>query len=85
VTAREPQPDLDLPAMQTGHGSTATASVRIFGVSSPVAVWERTALHAAQWLQGPALIIDSVSTTFLAPAWQCRRDDKGNLLLERHP
>jgi N-methylhydantoinase A len=85
VTAREPQPDLDLPAIQTAHEGAATASARIFGVSTPVAVWERTALLASQWLQGPALIIDSVSTTFLAPGWQCRRDDDGNLLLERCP
>jgi N-methylhydantoinase A len=83
VAARAPRPDLDLPAVQTDHEGAATAGVRIFGVSSAVAVWERTALHAAQSLQGPALITDSVSTTFLAPGWQCRRDDDGNLLLER--
>jgi N-methylhydantoinase A len=84
VAVRAPRPDLDLPAIQTGHDGAAISGVRIFGVDSPVAVWERTALHGAQWLRGPALITDSVSTTFLAPGWQCRRDDDGNLLLERY-
>jgi N-methylhydantoinase A len=84
VAVRAPRPGLYVPAIQTGHEDAATTDVRIFGVNAAVAVWERTALHGAQWLQGPALITDSVSTTFLAPGWQCHRDDDGNLLLERY-
>ena len=84
VAVRAPRPDLYLPAIQTGDEGAAISGVRIFGIDSAVAVWERTALHGAQWLRGPALITDSVSTTYLAPGWQCCRDDDGNLLLEKY-
>ena len=85
VATREPRPELALPTGYTGAQGSAAAGVRISGVAEPVAVWERTALRGTQGIKGPALITDAVSTTFLAPGWQCRSDDYGNLLLDRQP
>ncbi|NOR50991.1 MAG: hydantoinase/oxoprolinase family protein [Gammaproteobacteria bacterium] len=45
--------------------------------------YERLTLTPQQSLKGPALIIDPVSTTYLAPEWQATIDDVGNLLLKR--
>ncbi|MCF6211635.1 MAG: hydantoinase/oxoprolinase family protein [Gammaproteobacteria bacterium] len=43
----------------------------------------RISLQPEQDLRGPALITETVSTTWLAPGWQCRADSTGNLLLSR--
>jgi N-methylhydantoinase A len=34
-------------------------------------------------VKGPALIVEEVSTTWLADGWDCRVDERGNLMLER--
>ena len=46
-----------------------------------VAIWQRQALLGEQAITGPAIIIDPVSTTWLAPGWQARRHATGCLLL----
>jgi len=48
-----------------------------------VPVWCREDLPAGRTLKGPALITETVATTYLAPGWHCRVDPYGNLLLER--
>jgi len=47
------------------------------------AVVERQALAVDACLSGPAVILDEVATTWLAPGWQAIRDPSGNLLLSR--
>ena len=44
-------------------------------------VYEREGL--AGTITGPALITETVSTTYLAPGWECRPDAHGSLLLSR--
>ena len=51
------------------------------GMVDPVAVIKRTSLQAGQIVQGPALIIEVSSTTWLAQEWQAEVDGVGNLLL----
>ena len=53
------------------------------GFEHPVPLYQREQLLAGQQLQGPALIIEPVSTTLLAEHWQCQVDPYGNLLLQR--
>lgn len=48
-----------------------------------IAIYYRAKLMPNQPLAGPALIIDPVSTTWLAPGWSASIDNIGNLLLER--
>jgi N-methylhydantoinase A len=59
------------------------ALVRLAGIDTPVPVHSRDDLVAGLSLEGPALIIETVSTTFVAPGWTCRLHDSGSLLLSR--
>ncbi len=60
-----------------------THSSRIPGCERDVAIIARANLHPGQTLHGPALITETVSTTWLAPGWQCKADGMKNLLLSR--
>jgi N-methylhydantoinase A len=54
----------------------------VYGINEKVAVFERAELYKDQEIQGPALIAETVSTTYLATGWLCRVDAYGNLLLK---
>ncbi len=47
-----------------------------------VALWQREQLPVDQVIQGPALISDPVSTTYLATGWCCHKDCFGHLWLQ---
>jgi len=72
ITLPEISRDVDLPA-----GRTA----RLAGYDADVPVFEREQLGAGQKITGPALITETVATTFLSPGWTCCVDRVGNLLL----
>jgi N-methylhydantoinase A len=57
--------------------------VRLSGHAREAPVWAREGLQAGQSLSGPALITETVATTYLHAGWTCRVDDMGNLRLER--
>jgi N-methylhydantoinase A len=57
--------------------------VTVAGYDAPVPVFARAALHAGELLDGPALITETVATTWLPAGWRCEVDAAGNLLLER--
>lgn len=57
--------------------------VMVYGIDTGVPLFARADLLAGQRLAGPAIISESVSTTWLAPGWHCAVDDYGNLLLSR--
>jgi N-methylhydantoinase A len=72
---------LPLPVMQT-----APAPIRHVSMSDqagPVAVFAREDLAAGMRIAGPALITETVSTTWLAPGWQAEVQFQGSLLLRR--
>jgi len=48
-----------------------------------VAIYQRSELSPEQPIKGSALIIDPVSTTWIAPGWITQVDKVGNLMLER--
>ncbi|QGP79330.1 hydantoinase B/oxoprolinase family protein [Sphingobium sp. CAP-1] len=58
------------------------AQVDYAGASAPV--FDRAGLSAASIIDGPALIIDPVSTIAVEPGWRARIDAIGNLILTRH-
>jgi N-methylhydantoinase A len=39
-------------------------------------------MHAGQVVNGPALVTETVATTWLPDGWSCTVDPVGNLLLE---
>ncbi len=65
----------------TLEGVTGTA--HLHGCETEVTIIPRISLQAGQTLQGPALITETVSTTWLAPGWRCTADSTGNLLLSK--
>ena len=67
-------------------GSAEVRRVRVPGDDQPMPVLDRGAVGFAGGgsLDGPALILDDVATTWLAPGWRADRDRAGNLRLSRH-
>ncbi|MDJ0806613.1 MAG: hydantoinase/oxoprolinase family protein [Gammaproteobacteria bacterium] len=63
----------------------ARSLVELYGVEGAVPCYERDDLASGQGFDGPALITDTVATTWIAPGWQCRVHQTGSLLLERAP
>jgi len=57
--------------------------ITLIGVDKPVKVFERNTLSAGQVIEGPALITETISTTFVDASWQLRVDRIGNLLLQK--
>jgi len=76
-------PVLEAEAMMTGPRSMQTVSLH--GVEAEVSLWQREQLAVGDMITGPALITETIATTYLAPGWQAQKDAYGNLLLRRAP
>ncbi len=77
-------PEITLPGLAVANARQSPGRlVRLAGYEKPVPVWPRESLSAAQEMAGPALITETVATTYLPAGWTCRVDPIGNLLLER--
>jgi len=87
VALTAPQPEVPLATPETmteAHGAArALRSVRLHGVSAAAPIYARAALPAGQTVTGPALVIEEVATTYVAPNWSATVDAGGNLLLRR--
>ena len=72
--------------LQTGWQAPAGKPferAELAGCERLVDVWQRHELEFNTPCAGPAVIIDAVATTYVAPGWQALRDPSGCLLLER--
>ncbi len=77
-------PSFGLAQLDSANGMPdALRRVKLYGIGQVVNIYARETLKAGQHLQGPALIVEMVSTTFVAEDWECRLDAWGNLLLNR--
>jgi len=63
------------------HKMPVMAYVSLTGIETKVPVYAREKLTAT--ISGPALITETVSTTYLAPGWSCQPDTCGCLLLTK--
>jgi N-methylhydantoinase A len=54
---------------------------QVYGFDEPVRVMSRNALQADQCIDGPALITETTSTTWIDEGWQAKVDQWGNILL----
>lgn len=70
---------------------TATASgvkqadvprVAVWGHAETVPVYARETLAVGQRIRGPALVTETVATTYLAAHWEAEKEAQGNLLLQ---
>jgi N-methylhydantoinase A/oxoprolinase/acetone carboxylase beta subunit len=73
--------DIRLPPL--GKQVDTTHTTTIAGYSGPVTVRDRAGLSAGQVFTGPAVITETLATTWLPAGWRCVVDGVGNLLLER--
>jgi N-methylhydantoinase A len=70
---------ITLPEQKTTKA--ASCNGQVFGIDMPVPVWIRGSLSIGQVIEGPAIIIDSISTVWVVPGWQASSDRYGNILL----
>lgn len=80
-----PQPQVPLMPRKGGVMAEPVDFTSLYGIEQAVPVWSRDALVPGQEFEGPALITEQVSTTWLAPGWRCQVDPYGNLVLHFHP
>ena len=80
---RAPATAISLAPLPQGEPGSPHDTVTLYGVGEPSGVYARGELVAEQQLCAPALITETVSTTYLAPGWCCDVDGVGNLLLKR--
>jgi N-methylhydantoinase A len=77
-------PDIRLPAIHRDNpAAAAPAQAVIAGHADEVPVWPRSALQSGQVIDGPALVTETVASSWIAAGWQCSVDALGNLRLER--
>lgn len=79
-----PPAKFELPKRQHLAGA-APSYVEVHGYSKPVPCYQRVALQAEQVLDGPAIIVEAVATTFVDRGWQATVDSWGNILLKCSP
>ena len=75
-------PDISLPAIPGTTSAEGPAQVMTAGHAAPSPAWPRTARHAGQAIVGPALVTETVATTWIPDGWSCKVDPVGNLFLE---
>ncbi len=73
--------DSEVDRPQFPHPDVSPPSTSVVN-DAGVALWQRGELSVDQVIQGPALISDSVSTTYLAAGWCCHKDCFGHLWLQ---
>lgn len=81
VNVRGPEPLLPLVPLANTETVEPSEFVCVYGIEQPVPVYERPRLAVGQCVLGPALITETVSTSWLARGWQARVHDSGCLLL----
>ena len=84
VKVSAPPVSLSLPELASANAAAVVISKRqVYGIDKQVPVYRREQLLSGHQFNGPALIIEPVSTTWLAPDWQCIVDPIGNLVLKK--
>jgi N-methylhydantoinase A len=58
-------------------------NIYLYNQDEPVPMYQRAALVVGQMIHGPALVVETVATTFIAQTWSCSLLAEGHLLLER--
>ncbi len=79
VQITAPPPTLTLPERTVQE--TAPQCATVVGFDQPVPLLHRQALSPETVCRGPAILLDPVATTWLAPGWTARQDARGTLHL----
>lgn len=81
VSIKGEAPPFELPLIAKEPLAKAVTQVDCYGFEQAVSVYQRDQLVKGQKISGPALILETVSTTLIENRWQCEVDGWGNLLL----
>ncbi|MDH3343354.1 MAG: hydantoinase/oxoprolinase family protein [Gammaproteobacteria bacterium] len=76
------KPDFKLPEWQA-EPQQKIEQVPLVGIEQMVSVYQRQQLQIGQCVQGPALIVETTSTTWLDQGWSAEVDGVGNLVLTK--
>ncbi len=77
-----PGPDLRLPRAAASEPGIPRSTARVVGWETEIPVLSRGEVANGR-ITGPAILIDPVATTWVAPNWVAEADTYGNLLLRR--
>ena len=88
VKVQGPCPEISLNQDQQAktkltEGETLVQKATLAGINKPVSIYTRDSLSENEKISGPALITETISTTYIAPGWMCAMDKNGSLLLTR--
>lgn len=71
-----------LAAGQASTSSTSPEHAALYGIDTPVPIIARNSLGTGDRMEGPALITETVSTTYVATGWACSVTAEQSLLLQ---
>jgi N-methylhydantoinase A len=83
VTGTAPAATVALPNLPERPDAAPWRHAQVFGEVEAVPVWRRDDLGVGWSCTGPALVADTVASTWIARGWQATLDAYGNLLLDR--
>lgn len=75
--------DIHLPVIEKNKITKKDKVTNLVGIETAVPVFNRDNLTCGEKIIGPALITETVSTTYLAPGWSCEVDKSACLLLQK--
>lgn len=85
VAAMGPQPKIELGQQEVAQsGVTRPDYAQVHGIAQPVPIYRRADVDQAG-VDGPAIVVDAVSTTYINSGWHGALDAIGNLVLNKHP
>ena len=81
VKVQGPSPQVVNLNPTAGNSTVEIKKVTLAGIKEKVPVYPRDILINENIVTGPALITETVSTTYIAPGWKCQLHSSGSLLL----
>lgn len=84
VRAESAAENVELPDCEIKEEAMPVASVSVVAEQDAVSVYDRDVLALGQRIEGPAIVVEAVSTTWIASGWVAENDQAGNLLLTKH-
>ncbi|MCK5387577.1 MAG: hydantoinase/oxoprolinase family protein, partial [Gammaproteobacteria bacterium] len=75
--------DIQLPLIRKGNVIEKESFAKLEGIEKDVPIFNRDNLSCGEKITGPALITETVSTTYLAEGWICEVDKSGCLMLRK--
>lgn len=75
--------NIQMPEVLKDKSIKEDVSARLVGIDNDIPLFNRDDLSYGEKILGPALIIETVSTTYLAEDWECKVDKSGCLLLTK--